>query len=176
MRPPASLASFASLCFGFALALAALLPSGAQAAETRFDAYYFFQSDEAMQEKQVDAQGLGRFSRAVQSAVWKSLRKVKLAPSSGYLVLAVRADGKVAAWLDMEPALHEYYEAQILDAVKTVRPFPVAQGSVVFAIKMAIDTPVFTAKQRPAPKDWAEALQRLGDEDIEALVNAAWPE
>jgi hypothetical protein len=127
-----------------------------------------------MQDKQVNAQNLGRFARAAQSAVYKALKKYKLGSTNGYLVLAVRADGQVAAWLDLDPALHEFYEAQILEAVRSVQPFPVSQGSVVFAIKIAIDTPVFTAKDKPAPPAWDEAKKRIGEDDIEALSSAAW--
>lgn len=159
-----------------ALAAALLLPAWAGAAETRFGDFYFFQSDEAMQDKQVNAQNLGRFARAAQSVVYKALQKDKLGAAMGYLVLSVRADGQVAAWLDLDPSLHEYYEAQILDAVRKVKPFPVAQGSVVFAMKMSIDTPVFSAKDRPAPPAWDEAKKRVGEGDIEALSNAAWPQ
>jgi hypothetical protein len=154
-----------------------LFASFSQAAETRFDEVYFFQPEQVLKDKQVNFQDFARFTRAVQSAAWKALKKVKLPPSSGYLVVAVRADQKIAAWLDMEPALHEYYDASVTEAVGKLRPFAVSEGVVVFGIKMSIDTPVFTSKARPQPKDWKEALKTASDpDDIEAVVQAAWPE
>lgn len=149
----------------------------AQAAEPRFDEVVFFQSEQAMLEKQVKFEEVARFSRKLQSNIWNSLKKAKMPVSSGYVVIAVRADGQVAAWLDMEPALHEYYENEVLQAAMKTPPFFVGEGSVVFGIKMAIDTPKHTRKAKPDPKEWKQARKQLGNtEDIEAVVNAAWPE
>ncbi|MBI3283793.1 MAG: hypothetical protein HYZ65_02925 [Burkholderiales bacterium] len=149
----------------------------AQAAEVRFDSHYFFQSEQVMAEKKIDLQQLVRYSRKVQWQVWNTMKKVKLPPSAGYLVLAVRADGEVASWLDMGPAVHAYYEHQILAAAQKVQALDVAQGVLVYAIKMSIDTPVHTRKPLPAPPDWDEAKKKMGDPDnIEELVLSVWPE
>lgn len=156
----------------------------AQAVEVRFDAMYFFQPEEQLREKQVDFEELARFSRKMQSQVWKALKKVKMPDSSGYLVVAVRSDGQVAAWLDMQPPLHEYYENEVVQAVRKVPAFSVAQGSVVFGIKMTVDTPRIlserykhTARAKPEPAEWKEARKKLSNpDDIEALVMAVWPE
>ena len=101
-----------------------------QAAEPRFDEVYFFQSEKALLEKQVNFEDVARFSRKMQSNVWNALKKAKMPVSSGYLVVAVRADGAVAAWLDMEPALHEYYDNEVVQAAMKTPPFAVAEGSV----------------------------------------------
>jgi hypothetical protein len=84
----------------------------------------------------------------------------------------------------MEPVLHEYYENQVVDAVKNVPPFAVAQGTVVFGIKMLIDTPKImtdrakhTTRSKPAPKEWKNAQAKLADpDDIDELMLAVWPE
>lgn len=156
----------------------------AQAVEVRFDSVYFFQSEEQLREKQVDLEEVARFSRKMQAQVWKSLKKVKMPDSHGYLVIAVRADGQVAAWLDMQPPLHEYYEYEVLQAVRKVPAFAVADGSVVFGIKMTLDTPRImserfkhTARAKPEPAEWKEARKKLANpEDVEELVMAVWPE
>ena len=44
--------------------------------------------------------------------------KGQVSPSKGYLVVAVRSDGEVAVWPDMEPDLHEYYDYEVREAVK----------------------------------------------------------
>lgn len=154
-----------------------LLASFSHAAETRFDDIYFFQGEEVLKQKQVDFREFARFTRSMQSAVWKALKKVKLPESSGYIVVAVRADRKIAAWLDMDPPLHEYYDASVTDAVGKLRPFGVAEGVVVFGMKMSVNTPKFTPKARPDPKNWTEARKGAANpDDIEAIVLAAWPE
>ena len=160
---------FASLLFMFSVL--------AQAAEPRFDEVYFFQSEKALLEKQVNFEDVARFSRKMQSNVWNALKKAKMPVSSGYLVVAVRADGAVAAWLDMEPALHEYYDNEVVQAAMKTAPFAIAEGSVVFGIKMAIDTPKHTRKTKPEPKEWKDARKKLANpNDIEELVLAVWPE
>ena len=162
------------------LLLAALLFSVsllAQAAETRFDSFYFFQPDSVLQQKGIDVETLGRYSRAVQTRVYKALKSAKLPASSGYLVIAIRSDGAVASWLDMQPAVHQYYDNQIYDVIQKIQPVEVRTGILVFAIKMAIDTPVFTRKAVPAPSDWADARKKINDpNNIEELVLSVWPE
>jgi hypothetical protein len=167
------------LCI-FLLSLASI----AQAVEARFDSLYLFQPEAELKQKQVDFEDMARFSRQMQAKVWKALKKVKMPDSNGYLVLAVHSDGQIAAWLDMQPALHEYYDNEVVQAVRTVAPFFVAQGTVVFAIKMAVDTPKFmrnrirqTPRGQPDPPAWQDARKKVAHPDnIEELVQAAWPE
>lgn len=149
----------------------------AQAADTRFDSMYFFQSESVLQQKGINVDSLGRYMRAVQSRVYKLLKSAKLPPSSGYLVIAIRSDGEVASWLDMQPVIHEYYDNQIFDTIQKIQPLEVNNGIVVFAIKMAVDTAVFTKKAVPAPPDWADARKKIADpNNIEQLVLSIWPE
>ena len=147
------------------------------AAETRFDSIYFFQSEETMQAKGITIENLGRYSRKLQSAVYRSLKSVKMPPSSGYLVVAIRADGAVTSWLDMKPAIHEFYDNQIYDIVQKLPVMDIQSGVFVFAIKMSIETPVFTKKPVPEPVDWIDAKKKIGNSnDIEQLVLSIWPE
>jgi hypothetical protein len=161
-----------------------IFASLAHAAEPRFDEVYFFQSEKMLTDKQVNFEDLARFSRKMQSNVWNALKKVSMPNSNGFLVVAVRGDGEISAWLDMEPALHEYYDNQVVDAVKKVPPFAVSQGTVVFAIKMMIDTPKFmtartrhTTRSKPSVKEWKAAQAKLTNpDDIDELMSAVWPE
>jgi hypothetical protein len=147
------------------------------AAEPRFDATYFFQGEDELKEKQINFSDMARFSRQVQSQIWKALKSVDMAPGNGYLVIAVRADRAVAVWLDMVPALSEYNQEKINAAVKKVSPFAVAQGSVVFGLQMSINTAKQTQKSKPAPAAWQDAKrQGLRDSEIESLVAAVWPD
>lgn len=171
------------------LLLLSVLASPGQAAETRFDSLYFFQSEDVLKSKQIKPDEMARFSNKVQSQIWKALKKASIHSTSGYLVIAVRSDGKVATWLDMEPALHEFYENAISDAVKKIGPFSVDRGLVVFGIKMNIDTPKmfdfkranempkFTTRAKPSPQEWQSVLKKVNNpDDIEEVVMAAWPE
>lgn len=146
-----------------------------QAADVRFDAHYFFQPERALIKKNIEFKELSRYSNAVQLQVYKTLKKTKLPESNGYLVLAVRSDGEVASWLDMAPALDAAAAAQIAEAVKKVTPVNVAQGILVFALKMSVDTPSHTQKPKPAPPGWKGASLPT-DADIEQVVLSVWPQ
>jgi len=147
------------------------------AAETRFDSIYFFQSEQTLQAKGITIDNLGRYSRKLQSAIYRSLKNAKVPPGSGYLVIAMRADGVVTSWLDMKPAIHEFYDNQIYDIVQKLPVIDVQSGVFVFAIKMSIDTPVFTKKAVPEPADWVEAKKKISNpNDVEQLVLSIWPE
>ena len=154
------------------------------AAEPRFDSIYFYQAEKTLVEKQVNFEDLARFSRKMQSNVWNALKKANIPNSNGFLVIAVRADGEIHAWLDMQPALHEYYENQVIEAVKKVPPFVVANGTVVFGIKMLIDTPKFmtdrtkhTLRSKPDVKEWKAANSKMANpNDIDELMLAVWPQ
>ena len=149
----------------------------ASAAVTRFDSMVFFQTENVMQDKGVNVDNLGRYVRKLQSKIYHTLLAVKMPPSSGYLVVAVRADGAVTSWLDMQPAVHEYYDNQIYDIVQKQTPLEINSGVFVFAIKMAIETPVFTNKAMPNPAGWSAAKKALNNpDDIEELMLSVWPE
>lgn len=145
--------------------------------QVRFDSVYFFQTEEDLQKKKIDLEQLSQYTRNLQSQVAKVMQKGQTTPGNGYVVVAVRSDQEVAVWLDMEPALHEYYDYEIVEAIKKMRPFDVDTGIVVFGIKMAIDTPKHTTKAIPEPKDWIEAKKKVGDpKDVEQIVLSIWPE
>lgn len=149
----------------------------AHAADIRFDSHYFYQAENVLTAKGIKFDELARYSRNVQSKIWKALNKVKLPVSRGYLIIAFRADGAVATWLEMQPEVHEYYANEIDQAVKKVTPPPITDGTVVFAMKMSIDTPQHVPDHKPEAKDWAQARKHVPNpDDIEALVRAAWPE
>lgn len=148
-----------------------------QAAETRFDSIYFFQSQAELEQKGIKIETFGPYTRNLQKLIYRALKKVKLPESAGYLIVAIRSDGEVATWFDMSPKVHEYYENQIDDIVRKAPTIDVKNGIFVFGIKMAIETPVHTKKVVPAPAEWADARKKLNDPgNIEELVLSVWPE
>lgn len=148
--------------------------------QLRFDSVYFFQSEDELAKKKVNLEHMSIYTRNLQAAVSKALKNAKnqqIPVTRAYVVVAVRSDNEVAVWLDAEPAMHEYFEYEITEAVRKLGPFQVDSGIVVFAIKMAINTPVHIEKAIPAPKEWQTAKSKAGDpSDIEQVVLAAWPQ
>jgi hypothetical protein len=159
------------------LFLTALLGACEKETQLRFDSVYFFQNEDVLVAKKVDFKEVSAFTLRMQTQIAKVLKGAKIPTSSGYVVVAIRSDQEIAVWLDMEPSLHEFYDYGIVEAVKKVQPFKVDDGIVVFAIKMAIATPVHTTKAIPEPKEWIAAKKKLADpDDVERLVLSIWPE
>lgn len=148
--------------------------------QVRFDAVYFFQNEEELSRKKVDLEKVSVFSRHLQSAISQALKKAKnqkIPATQAYVVVAVRSDGEVAAWLDAEPVMHEYFEYEITEAARKVAPFRVESGIVVFGMKMAINSASHTQKAVPEPKEWIEAKRKVADpNDVEQVVLSIWPE
>lgn len=148
--------------------------------QLRFDSVYFFQSEEELAKKKVNLEHMSIYMRNLQAAISKALKNAKnqqIPATKAYVVVAVRSDNEVAVWLDAEPAMHEYFDYEITEAVRKLGPFQVDSGIVVFAIKMAINTPTHIEKAIPEPKEWKAAKAKVGDpSDIEQVVLAAWPE
>lgn len=148
--------------------------------QLRFDSVYFFQTEDELAKKKVNLEQVSIYTRNLQAAISRALKNAKnqqIPATKAYVVVAVRADNEVAVWLDAEPAMHEYFDYEITEAVRKLGPFQVESGIVVLAIKMAINTPTHIEKAVPEPKDWLAAKSKVGDPtDIEQVVLAAWPE
>lgn len=148
--------------------------------QLRFDSVHFFQTEEELAKKKVNLEQVSIYTRNLQAAISKALKKAKnqqIPATKAYVVVAVRSDNEVAVWLDAEPQMHEYFDYEITEAVRKLAPFQVDSGIVVLAIKMAINTPVHIEKAVPEPKEWLAAKAKVGDpNDIEQVVLAAWPE
>lgn len=148
--------------------------------QLRFDSVYFFQSEDELTKKKVNLEHVSIYVRNLQAAISKALKNAKnqqIPMTKAYVVVAVRSDNEVAVWLDAEPVMHEYFEYEITEAVRKLGPFQVDSGIVVFAVKMAINTPAHIEKALPEPKEWQAAKSKVGDpSDIEQVVLAAWPE
>jgi hypothetical protein len=53
----------------------------ASAADVRFDAFYFFQSESVLQQKGINVDSLGRYTRALQSQIYKAFKRRKSHPA-----------------------------------------------------------------------------------------------
>ena len=87
------------------------------AAEPRFGAFYFYQNEATLAEKHASLEDMARFSRNVQSAIWKVLKPARIKSSTGYLIVAVRSDQSIAVWLDMDPAATHLRSSSFCSAV-----------------------------------------------------------
>lgn len=129
------------------------------------------QPQETMQERVEGAEPLAGYIKALNAAAQEHLQKAAPgAPASGYVVVAVRADGAHKVWLDYAPALPPAVADGLRATLERVRPMRVRSGAAVFAIDASLWGGE-RASAGPAPPEWRQAAQRAGQPlEAEALA------
>ncbi len=134
------------------------------------------QPDSVLEERGVLTMDFDDFVKSAQTSTANIWKNTKLPKSSGFLVLAVRAGGKVNAWLDMEPELPVSVESPTIQRLRSLPGFYVTNGTIVFAIKLSINGAPETSRQTPLPKEWVVVLKSKSlPADTESLVQSVWP-
>ena len=130
-------------------------------------------------EKRVDggadamADYLKRLGEAATTAMRDNPQQI---PSAGFIVVALRPEGKTHAWFDFKPSLSEKTTAALSHAVESVPPTPVKSGDVVFALRVSIWGAKPPTAYAPAPQEWKDAAKQAGHKlDVDALVDQLWP-
>ena len=130
-------------------------------------------------EKRVDggadamADYLKRLGEAATTAMRDNPQQI---PSAGFIVVALRPEGRTHAWFDFKPSLSEKTTAALSHAVESVPPTPVKSGDVVFALRVSIWGAKPPTAYAPAPQEWKDAAKQAGHKlDVDALVDQLWP-
>jgi hypothetical protein len=130
-------------------------------------------------EKRVDggADAMADYLKRLGEAATEAMRaNPQQIPSAGFIVVAVRPEGKAHAWFDFKPALGEKTTAALSHVVETVPPTPVKSGDVVFALRVSLWGAKPPATVAPAPPEWKEAARQAGHKlDLDTLVDQLWP-
>lgn len=129
------------------------------------------QPQDVLQERTGGAESLAAYIKALSAAAQEHLQNA--APgsaASGYIVVAVRADGARKVWLDYSPALPPALAGSLRAALERVAPMQVRSGAAVFAINASL-WGAAPATAGPAPVEWREAAGRAGQPmDAERLA------
>lgn len=155
-----------------------LISAPSIAADAKFGAIVLMQPEQSWQLKRIDIKTFAAFIEAVKAAVTDGVRDDPAKSGDAYLILAVRDDGKVNAWLDLEQPMGNETATRILIAAKAQKAFPVLHGTVVFAIRVLLGEASGASKPRqPFPPEWkAHAAGRSAEEnEVEKLVERVWP-
>ncbi len=130
-------------------------------------------------ERRIDggADAMAEYLRRLGEAATEAMRATpQQIPSAGFLVVAVRPDGRTHAWFDFKPALGEKATNALTQVVETVAPTPVKGGTIVFALRVSIWGAKAPAAYAPAPQEWRDAAKQAGHKlDIDTLVDQVWP-
>ena len=97
-------------------------------------------------------------------------------PSAGFIVVAVRPEGKTRTWFDFKPALAESTTVALANAVDKTPALPVKSREIVFALRVSVWSSQPPKAYAPAPQEWKDATQGMHPKpDVDTLVDMVWP-
>ena len=97
-------------------------------------------------------------------------------PAAGFVVVAVRSEGRTRTWFDFKPALAEATAAALAQAVEATPPMKVRSREIVFALRVSLWSDKPPKAYAPAPQEWKDATQGMHPKpDIDTLVDMVWP-
>ena len=129
-----------------------------------------------MQSMALDVKQVGDYLLTGHALVERAIKSARLQPSSGFIVYAIREGGRSNAWLDMQPPLPPKLEAAIIQSLRAMKPFPVANGTALIAEKVMINGAVEPVGHVPNPAAWRAVMASHHEPvELEALVKLVWP-
>lgn len=142
----------------------------------RTNSLLMLQPEPVLRARVSSVENMAAYIRALQGAAGTVLaREPASTPSNGYLLVAVRPDGRSKLWFDFKPALPAQTQERLRASLEAVRPFQPKGGVVVFAL----NTSLWGAREpqfKPAPAEWTQAAQRAGGSlETGALIDRIWP-
>ena len=160
-----------------ALALAAAHAAFAVEPLRQHDVVLLQKGDLIAQRLDGGTDAMAAYLKTLGTAVTDAMRaNPQQIPSAGFIVVALRPEGKTHAWFDFKPSLSEKTTAALSHAVESVPPTPVKSGDVVFALRVSIWGAKPPTAYAPAPQEWKDAAKQAGHKlDVDALVDQLWP-
>ncbi|MFL6626664.1 MAG: hypothetical protein ACJ8IK_24035 [Burkholderiaceae bacterium] len=171
----ASRASPRLLAFALALAVA----SAAQAVEplVQHDVVLLEKGDIIEQRVDGGSDAMAAYLKTLGAAVTDAVRAHPAQiPSAGFIVVAVRPDGKTRTWFDFKPALAEPTTVALANAVDHAPAMTVKSREIVFALRVSVWSDKPPKAYAPAPQEWKDATKGMHPKpDVDTLVDMLWP-
>jgi hypothetical protein len=148
------------------------------AAEVDYLMIKLMQPKEVIKQKISGINGMSSYIKKVEVDINKRLAGVDALPSWGFLVIAVRDDGKVKAWLDSDAAISLPVKKAMVRVAEGTKSFAVKSGAVVFALGFSISGVELPPNTFPFPSEWKKVANCRNEDcdgqNIEALALKSW--
>ena len=141
-----------------------LIPAACGAAEIDYLKINMMQPRALILQKMDGIAGMSNYVKAVETKIHSSLSKVDSMPVWGYLVIAVRQDGKIKSWIDSDEEISPVVQQIMQDAAKSTRAFHVKAGAVIFALGFGINGADIPPEIMPFPDEWKKVSQCQAEE------------
>lgn len=155
-----------------------LFPLASNAAEVDYLMINLMQPKELILEKTGNVDGLSRYIKQVEVDINKQLADVESQPAWGFLVIAVREDGKIKAWVDTDDQISEPVRNVMVNVAQGAKSFSVNSGAVVFALGFGVGGAGLPPNTMPFPEVWKKTANCHNEDcqetDAEALVLKTW--
>jgi hypothetical protein len=148
-----------------------LFPILSNAANAEYLKVYLMQPNPVIMAKMDGIDNMDRYVKEVEININKKLAATTATPAWGFLVIGVREDGKIKAWVDTDDTIPPAISSAMIEGTKS---FAVKTGAVVFALGFAIDGVALPEEKRPFPTDWKKIANCTNEDcmqvDTEAVV------
>jgi hypothetical protein len=159
-------------------ALLLLLPLVSHAANAEYLKIHLMQDKKAMLDKMDGIDDMDRYMKEVERTINQKIATLPSAQSWGFLVIAVRQDGKIKAWLDSDDAVPADIAKEMVKVAENTKPFTVKDGAVVFSLGFATDGAELPVEKMPFPNDWKKVANCDNEDctevDAEEIVLKSW--
>ncbi len=155
-----------------------LVPVACGAAEIDYLQINLMQPRNLILQKVDGIEGMSKYVKEVELDIHKELSSIAAMPSWGYLVIAVREDGKIKAWLDTDDQIDSGIQNRMIEAAVTTPSFKVKTGAVIFALGFGINGADIPPNVMPFPEAWKSVSNCQGEdcknENAEEIVLTSW--
>jgi hypothetical protein len=133
------------------------------------------QPSAVMEKRVASIDAMADYIKAVQAASREAVVDSGATQAvGGFIVLAVKPGQKSKVWLDFDTLLDLEIRKQIINRVKTIQPFDVTEGPVVFALKVSTWDAKESKRVAPSPVEWKKASGKGKPVEVGQLVEKVW--
>ena len=160
-----------------ALALAAATSAHAVQPLVQHDVVLLEKGDVIEQRVDGGSDAMAAYMKTLGQALTEAMRAHPAQlPTAGFVVVAVRPEGKTRSWFDFKPALADTTTAALAQAVAATPPMKVKSGDIVFALRVSVWSDKPPKAYAPAPQEWKDASKGMHPKpDVDTLVDMVWP-
>lgn len=158
--------------------LTLVFPLICNAASAEYLKIFMMQPRDIILEKIDGVDELDRYVKEVQKNINVKISGMQHPASWGFVVMAVRQDGKIKAWLDSDEKFSDEVTNSIIETAQKTKPFSVNRGVVVFALGFSVNGAELPMNKVPFPNEW-KTFAKCSNEDCaeknaEAIVLDSW--
>jgi hypothetical protein len=155
------------------------LPAVSFGAQVEYLMIKLMQPGKVIEAKTGPVDDMGRYIKEVETEINQKLALEQVKPGWGFLVIAVRDDGRIKAWLDTDDVLPDVVTQTMTSVAESTEAFHVKSGAVVFALGFGVNGGSLPPYTLPFPSEWKKVANCSNEDcmqvDVEQLVLTTWP-